>query len=87
MEQTNQHQNGQSNATDNTMDSTISNTTGDATDRATGEGRKETVSRSRNIAEDEDIQDTDQLNENQKNTFSEEDAGTGLGADRKQRRG
>jgi hypothetical protein len=56
-------------------------------ERTTGEGAKENVSRSQGERDSEEIRYSNQIDESQKNQLEQEDAGTGLGGDRKQKRG
>jgi hypothetical protein len=56
-------------------------------DRTAGTGAKASVSRSGNVNENEDAVDSPEIDETQKNKLDEQDAGTGLDTDRKQRRG
>lgn len=56
-------------------------------DRTTGTGGKESVSRSGKVNENDDTGESSGVDENQVNRLDEQDAGTGLSTDRKQRRG
>jgi hypothetical protein len=63
------------------------NTDKSSAGRTTGRGGKESVSRSGNSGEHEDLDTPSPVDETLKNKLDREDAGTGLATDRKQRRG
>jgi hypothetical protein len=62
----------------NLTESSENNNENTGMDRTTGRGGKETVSRSENVAENEDLESSGQVDETLQNKLKQEDAGTGV---------
>jgi hypothetical protein len=60
------------------MENTENKETQAGADRTTGTGGKETVSRSENLVENEDLKDNNLVDDSLQNKLKQEDAGTGV---------